>query len=260
MVGITDGLFASLYSLIVIACQDRDLVRDFEVEKSATNASDIFVLLYITALNFAANHELGHLVHGHCSSAAKGPSTVRREILLHVVAPCDLRSQAGEIEADGYASHMTLQNLLNGPAREAAARQLGIATDHPRLDEGLLKVFLTAVICFFHCLHSALVLNDVESRSHPFELLRINVVITDLQGWCAIHRPKLAVWPNQNEFARLGGVVRHALRASGIEDAWDSQNAFLGSEAGQQYRDRLYQERELVRKQVEPLQWRILRG
>ncbi len=261
MVGITNGLFASLYSLLAIACQDHDLVQGFEVEASIPGASEIFVLLYITAINFAANHELGHLVHGHCSSAvANGPRTARKEVVPHVVAAGRLRSQAEEVEADGYATHMTLQNLLNGPAREAAARQLGVPTDHPRLDERLLKVFLTAVICFFHRLHNPLVADDVESSSHPFELLRINVVITNLQGWCATHRPQTANWPNQDEFVRLGRVVRHAVRPSGIEDTWDTQNAFLGSDAGQKYRDRLYQERESLRKQMEPMRWQIVRG
>jgi len=259
MVGITNGLFASLYSLFLIACQDQDLVRSFEVEMSAPGASEIFVLLYITALNFAANHELGHLVHGHCSSTPTGPRTVRREVPSHAVAGSGLRSQAAEVEADGYATHMTLQNLLNCAARDAAARQLGIPTNHSRLDEVLLRVFLTAVVCFFHCLHNALVAEHIESGSHPYELLRINVVITDLQGWCATHRPRLANWPNQDEFAQLGGLVRNAVRPSGIEDVWDTQNAFLGSDAGQQYRDRLYHERELLRKKMEPLQWQILR-
>jgi len=258
MVGITKGLFDSLYSFFAIACQDHDLVRSFESGASTLDASEIFALLYITAINFAANHELGHLVHGHCSSAATGPRTVRRERLLQADAACRLRSQAAEVEADGYATHMTLQNLLNGPARDAAARQLGVPPDDPQLDEELLRVFLTAVICFFHRLQDAFAAKDVELRSHPFELLRINVVIANLRGWCSTHRPQLANWPNQDDFARIGGMVRNAVSSSGIEDAWDAQTAFLGSDAGQQYRDRLYHESELLRKQMEPLQWRVL--
>ena len=258
MVGVTNGLFASLYSLFAIACQDHDLVRSFESEVGTPEASEIFALLYITAINFAANNELGHLVHGHCSSTARGPRTVRRERLLQADAACRLRSQAAEVDADGYATHMTLQNLLNGPARDAAAGQLGVLPDDPQLDENLLRVFLAAIICFFHCLQGALVAKDVESRSHPFELLRINFVITDLRGWCSTHRPQLAHWPNQDDFARIGDMVRNAVSSSGIEDAWDTQTAFLGSDAGQQYRDRLYHERNVLRKQMEPLQWRVL--
>ncbi len=261
MVGITNGLFASLYSLLAIACQDPRPRPRLRSRGEYSGRIGNFCASLHHRDKFRGRPRTWPLRLSPCSSAvANGPRTARKESCSIVVAAGRLRSQAEEVEADGYATHMTLQNLLNGPAREAAARQLGVPTDHPRLDERLLKVFLTAVICFFHRLHNPLVADDVESSSHPFELLRINVVITNLQGWCATHRPQTANWPNQDEFVRLGRVVRHAVRPSGIEDTWDTQNAFLGSDAGQKYRDRLYQERESLRKQMEPMRWQIVRG
>jgi hypothetical protein len=259
MVGVTQGLFTSMSTLLASACQDSDFVQSFGVNLHLPSPSGLFVLLYLTTFNFVSNHELGHLVHGHCGSIS-GARSVRKEFAKRAKGGPQLDVQAGEVEADGYGTHLTLQTLLASPAREHAAGLLNAPVDHPGLDHALLEVFLTAAVCFFHRLHEPFDAALVDERSHPVELSRINTVITDMQGWCEEHHPRLASWPTKQQFSDLGGLIRHALRNSGIADTWDAQNRFLDSDPGRDYRKRLYQQREILREQMRPFKWEILKS
>ncbi len=258
MVGVTQGLFTSIHSLLAAACQEKVFVQNFGVNPYPPSSSGLFVLLYLTTFNFVSNHELGHLVHGHCGSIGKARS-VRREFVKQAKGS-QLHIQAGEVEADGYGTHLTLQTLLLGPAREHAAKHINAPVDHPGLDQALLKVFLAAVICFFHKLHEPFDAALVDERSHPVELSRLNTVILDMQGWCKEHLPDLVSWPTEKQFSDLGGLIRHSLRNGGITDTWDIQNSFLESGPGHEYRKRLHEHREILREQMLTSKWEILKS
>lgn len=81
-----------------------------------------------------------------------------------------------------------------------------------------------------------------------------------MQGWCKEHHPHLASWPTKQQFSNLEGLIRHALRNSGIADTWDTQNSLLDSDPGRDYIKRLYEQRGILREQMRPFKWEILKS
>jgi hypothetical protein len=259
MVGVTLSLFRKLHDVFATACQNREFVASFGDAATPPQPTHLFALLYLTAFQFVSAHELGHHVHGHLGLPTRSAMAVRKEFSV-ASGGSHLVCQAEEVEADGYAVHMVLGNMLRGAPRTHAAQLLGMAEDQSCLDETLLRAFMTAVVCFFHAVHQPFDAGKVDEQSHPFELSRINTVITDMHGWCADQEPKLEQWPDVPQFAELGGTLRQILRDTGIEDHWDDQTRFLQCQAGLDYRGRLYAERKTLRTRMGPFRWTVLPG
>jgi hypothetical protein len=257
IVGVTQSLFRTLQDVFAMACQNREFVASFGDAATPPQPIPLFTLLYLTAFQFVSAHELGHHVHGHLGLPTRSATAVRKEFSV-ASGGSHLASQAEEVEADGYAVHMVLGNMLRGGPRAHAAQLLGGAEDQPGIDETLLRVFMAAVVCFFHAVHQPFDAGKVDERSHPFELSRINTVITDMHGWCAGQEPTFPQWPDVPQFVEFGATLRGVLRATGIEDHWDDQSRFVQCKAGQDYRVRLYEEREALRARMESFRWSVL--
>jgi hypothetical protein len=196
MVGVTQSLFRTLQDVFATACQDREFVASFGDAATPLQPVPLFTLLYLTAFQFVSDHELGHHVHGHLGRPTPSAKAVRKEFSV-ASGGSHLSRHAEEVDADGYAVHMVLGNMLRGGPRSQAAQLLGRAEDQPGLDEALLRAFTTAVVCFFHAAHLSFDAGKVDEQSHPFELSRINTVITDMHGWCADQEPRLPQWPEK---------------------------------------------------------------
>ena len=209
-------------------------------------------------IQILSSHELGHFFHGHC---ADSPGlSLRAEINLDSDHPrlrgaSRLRNQAMEVEADGYAVHMILKNLIQGEMGENLYKLFGSALP---VSEFVMAFFLISTGSLFYLLgerhfDSA----AVEGYDHPPALMRMNVIMRDMQGWCSEHSPELIDWGTTERFQDIMQAIALADETGANLNDWQVQGQFLLSEPGRQYIERLYAEREKLRAEMEPFQWHL---
>ncbi len=107
--------------------------------------------LFTTIMQVLSSHELGHIFHGHYFESARGlPLDEDRT----TEKPCfsqniehSLRSQAMEVDADGYSAHMIVQNLFDGGMGDALHRYTGSTLP---LDKFILKFLLLSAGGLFY--------------------------------------------------------------------------------------------------------------
>jgi hypothetical protein len=232
----------SLYGLLRIKAERE--IRDF-----------LFEAILLIHLQFIAYHELGHLFHGHVDSAALSEE-FKPDSDGDSGGSEQLRNQAHEVEADGYAVHLLLDNLLsaaNGiPIYERLASELS-------MEDCILTLFLVSVGSLFFFLKAKPFKREaVRVPDHPCGLVRMNVVMYDLTGWCETKRPDLVEWATIDRFQRIMACVAQAAESQDQAQSWSLQGKFLGSDSGKRYIDDLYAERAKLRAEMNPRAWTLL--
>jgi len=213
---------------------------------------DLFLAcLFSVQVQFVIDHELGHHFHGHTGSSFF-PEYDREE---RSSAIGKLKDQAHEVEADGYAVHIMLRGLFTEDAGPGLVRTL--QPDSIESDEFLVLYLLLAIGSYMflrpqHAFDPA----KVREESHPFGLMRMNVVMVDLEGWAAEHRSGLLSYINQDNFQRVMGTIVAAHPGSAAVNEWKLQGELLRNGDGG-YRDDLYAARALVRKEMDGRAWSL---
>jgi hypothetical protein len=254
-VGITDKMLAHFTGTCELLWQLNPLYGLLRIKAEREVRDFLFQVILLIQLQFIAYHELGHLFHGHVDSSAlneefkpdSGEDGGESE---------QLRNQAHEVEADGYAVHLLVDNLLSSasgrPIYERLASELS-------MEDCILTLFLVAVGSLFFFLKAKPFKREaVRVPDHPFGLVRMNVVMYDLTGWCKTKRPDLVEWATVDRFQRIMTCVAQAAESTDQAQSWSLQGKFLRSDSGKRYIDDLYAERAKLRAEMDPQAWTLL--
>lgn len=224
------------------------------VELSRDVRDFLFQAVLLFQLQFLSSHELGHLFHGHADHNA-----FREEFSSAIKIPSqnggNLRAQAREVEADGYAVHSILDNFVateNGRIIHGRVRSTLLQ------EECVMSLFLVSIGFLFFFLHPrAFEVSQVRASDHPSGLARMNIVLHDLIAWCQLNRPGLEAWASFEKFQEIMWAVAAASGNPEQLREWLKQGEFLRSDEGRKYLDDLYAERERLRGDMTGLQWKL---
>ena len=131
-------------------------------------------------LQFVCAHELGHLFHGHNDRSALYEEFSRTPAM----APSanQLKRQARETEADGYATKFLLENFLLTDSGQQIHRRLGSSLSR---EECILTLIVISAGAVFLCLpFSKFAQEAAKSNRYPFGLARLNEVPLQIIPWC----------------------------------------------------------------------------
>jgi hypothetical protein len=216
--------------------------------------------LFTLTMQILTSHELGHIFHGHCFETAR---SLPRAEMIELEKPCfshnlewSMRQQAMEVDADGYTAHMLLDNLFTGGGGSALAKYLGSTLPEPQL---IMLFFLLSLGSLFYLWGPRRFDEErVEHCDHPPALMRLNVFMTDIEGWCSDHQPSLVGWGTVERFQQIMETVAFNDAEPSTRDVWDRQGNFIRSSVGASYRERLYAKRKELRSQMIPHQWQFI--
>jgi hypothetical protein len=253
-VGITDKMLVRFARSAEAFWKLNDLSDLLKIEWTTENRDFLFQVTFMIELQFISSHELGHLFHGHLDQRLFREEFTEIQDILNSFDR--LPDQAREVEADGYAVHTMLDNLIAGESGPFIHRKLGSTL--PMADCVLTMFLLSVAGSFFFLDVPDFDKSKVRKGTHPFDLARMNVVLRDLIGWCSLNRPELQSWASHRRFRHIMTCVQQAAANSTQSEIWNRQSEFLESTEGQPYLDELYAAQETLRSNMEPYQWKLI--
>ncbi|MGA2741437.1 MAG: hypothetical protein ABSG65_28885 [Bryobacteraceae bacterium] len=145
-----------------------------------------------------------------------------------------------EVDADGYAVFLVLNNLIAGSARLSAVTFLNFDAESESVqDEVLLSCFVVAVGACLYALPPATVDSaEIYARAHPPQAERMNRLMQQAMRWCQQVRPDLVAWMTPPRFQELMTSSAETILGDGGM-SWAAQTAFLTSTAGREYNQML---------------------
>jgi hypothetical protein len=257
-VGVTTGLLRRANKICYGICHDPAAVRALGLTPSdEAYAVRIFTALFSILIQFLAAHELGHHFHGHVGFAAAQGRSVIEETARALGEGGAEKSHVAEVEADGYAVKVVLTNISQNGPKKAIASLLDRSLSDPELDGIIERLFLAAVIGFFHVLPQPSFTPDtIDLLSHPPRLIRLNFLIRGVQVWRTESGHRNTEWPTEREFADFGASIARALEpVAGV--TWEEQSRFVLSEAGKLYIQRIENSTAHLREEMKDFQWRL---
>ena len=185
-------------------------------------------------LVFVVAHEYTHHIHGHVRRRASGPAELDE---YGPEAGIGIERQTWEIDADGFAVYLALDNLIAGEDRPKAIAALGIGASSPELqDRVLLATFVTALGAHFLSRSPRVVdASTAYSLTHPPPAARMQFVMQHVELWSDQSRPHLRAWMTPREFQTLMRAAANALWGPNGDAGWSAQVAFLTSDVGREY-------------------------
>jgi hypothetical protein len=256
-IALTSALLARLIDITSNLWRLNPLSDLLKVSLSSETRNYIAATSLPIQMQIVSSHELGHIFHGHCGESGHPGLRVDSASDLRVQPEGEadnMRSQAMEVEADGYAAHMMLTNFFNGIG-ENLYRMLN--PDLPK-QEFILTYFLVELGSLFY-LWGPRIFDPQSARSyeHPPALMRMNVFMRDIEGWCSEHKPQLVHWGTLERFQQIMHCVSLANEETADLKVWQRQGAFLVSDAGEHYIADLYKTREKLRTDMDHLRWNL---
>ena len=239
-IGITITLVYELWDASDLLGKSEEIASLIGVRLVGEQREALRVVFFRTMLSFVVLHEWTHHIHGHVSPLGLG--SVHFDEILDGGQGGDLGSQAFEVDADGYAVHLLLNNLIAGNARASAVAIFLKLDEEPVSvqDEVLFACFVVAVGAFLY-IRPPLTVNstNVYTLSHPPQAERMNFIINQAMRWCQPSRVGLAAWMTLDRFQKLmRGAAEATLGDSGGIN-WAAQTAFLTSPGGREYNRKL---------------------
>ena len=176
------------------------------------DADSLQGLLFQIQLNFLVSHEYTHHVHGHCVDAPGAMAGLWTEFLGDAKNG-NLKAQAQELDADGYAIYLALAHLLRSERRETALGQLGWGSASTRDgDEQLLTCFFLSELAFFCAFwRGGIDMESVYEFLHPPPPVRIKYAIQVAQMWCGQNDSVAASWFSPARFQGFFGAAAEAI-------------------------------------------------
>jgi hypothetical protein len=217
---------------------------------------DLFLAcLFMVQVQFVIDHELGHHVHGHTPTRRSSNFFSEFSEQERKAGIDSLKKQAREVEADGYAVHMMAMGLFTDEAGPGLVRTLA---PHGIEDDRFLTLFLLLSIgsFMFLGLQHGFDPSKVREETHPFGLMRMNVVMVDFDGWAREHQPAILPYLTQDHFTRIMWTIAAAQPDSLAVQEWHRQGEFLRNGDGG-YREDLYAARELLRQEMAERSWSV---
>jgi hypothetical protein len=246
-IGITEGMLA----LFAKSCSDlwrlNPLGELLGIELSRENRDAVFQFILLIELQHISNHELGHMFHGHCADWRSGRYRAEFSVHTMVAESRGMERQAKELEADGYAVKLLLQNLLQG---ETGPFMHGRVKSTRPMREFVLTLFLLSAASVLYYLEPiGFDPKTVRMGSHSEGIVRMNILMREILGWCKDN----VQWPDAvplNEFQWVMALVITAAAKPAQEKIWREQGAYLDSDEGRAYLNDIYKRRENLRAKM----------
>ena len=254
---VTSKMLVHLIKISGIAWRLNALNELLGIDSSHEVRDFLFQAVLLIQLQVLSSHELGHLFHGHVD-----PGTLTEEFAASADPASQisehLRDQATEVEADGYAVHMLLDNLLTGDSGISIHSKL--RSTLPKEDCILSLYMFSAAALFFFLRPQAFVESSVRMPKHPFALARINLMLQNLIDWCKLNRPGLEKWASLEKFQWIMACVQQAASSPQQQQVWTLQGEFLKSPEGSEYLDDLHAEQVQLRADMAQRSWKLING
>jgi hypothetical protein len=253
-VGVTSKMLVHLIKTSQIAWRLNALNELLGIDSSTEVRDFLFQAVLLIQLQVLSSHELGHLFHGHVD-----PGTLTEEFATSADPASQLsehlRDQAAEVEADGYAVHMLLDNLITGDS--GTFMQTKLKSTLPKGDCILSLYIFSVAALFFSLRPQAFVESSVRIPKHPFALARINLMLQNLIDWCKLKRPGLENWASLEKFQWIMACVQQAASSPQQQQVWMLQGEFLKSPEGTQYLEDIHAEQVQLRADMEQRIWKL---
>jgi hypothetical protein len=220
------------------------------------NRNFLFQILLLLQIQFIADHELGHMFHGHCEnlSTASFYEEFDTNASNGISGTDGLHDQAHEVEADGYAVEMMLHGLFRDGVGRFVIERLRPSIDG---DEFLLLLYVLAVGAVLYWLPASdFDPSMIRISKHPRGIVRMNIIMQDVWRWCQENNAALIEFVSPERFQWVLACVQTAADNPQQQTAWLAQGSFLKSADGQAYMDELYAIRESLREKMNSHQWR----
>jgi hypothetical protein len=249
-IAITDKLMIHICDNVEALMREPRLFDLFGVEMTPAKQETLGSALLTIQTQVASSHELGHILHGHCEETALFTPRIDSSN-YEQSGSGGLRAQAMEVEADGYVPHMLLKNLFEGGVSQVLNEKLAPSIS---IDDFTMKL-LTMSACSLFYLWGPRTFDaaKIYDEEHPPVLARLNVMLTDQNGWCSQYAPRLVGWATTAKFREIMDVLTTI--APGLRGAWDAQSAFLETVEGISYYESIYTRREELRAEMASRQW-----
>lgn len=242
---VTQPLVESLWDLSVRLSRSTLVLQLLGLKESAVRIEAVHALLFQLQLTFLVSHEYTHHVHRDCERDATGMPGFWTEFASDGLSG-GMDRQALELDADAYALYLVLANFVRGGGRQGALSQIGKQhLSNVDADSLILGFFLVAVIAFFGERWSENIeMESISRLTHPPAPVRIDFTFRFAEMWCNQNR---CAWFAPERLQEMFGAVVSTYAAN-TRQGWDAQIAFLRSEAGTKYSQKLLDLFEMVRK------------
>jgi hypothetical protein len=253
-IGITEGML----ELFAKSCSDlwrlNPLGDLLGIELTNDKRNWIFGFVLLLELQFISNHELGHMFHGHCADLNVGHYRAEFSVQSLLAESLGMEGQAKELEADGYVVNLLLKNLLQ--SNSGSSMHQRVQSNMP-VREFVLTLFVLSMASVLYYLES-ITFNPsaVRRATHPDGLLRMNILMGEILGWCADNLG----WPDAiplADFQRIMSLVAAAASNPDQARIWREQGEYLQTEEGKVYLNDIYRRRINLRNKMEPHRWRL---
>src|ERR1700688_1233377 len=244
-VGVTLPLILDLLHSCVLLSRSEEVGMILSAIPGPDKPMRIIDLLHSIQLSFVFAHEYTHIVHGHALPAT--PESMFADEIGNG-GEGNIELQAEEVDADGYAAFLVLNDLLNGPRRSSTVQRFGLEerpfhfrqTQSELEDLTLFGAFVLALGGYFY-LRVPRVLDSVSvlSLDHTPPVLRMTFAMRIATALAVHNREHIASKMTPDRQQMFMGVIAKALHGSNGTINWDEQNAFLRSEQGQNYIEKL---------------------
>lgn len=219
-------------------------------------------VLFSTMLQFVASHELGHHFHGHQGRDVEdtGDPTFFYDESASPTSTTFPESQVKEVEADGYAVKMVMNNLTLGRPREATLQLLGQRDSTEHSEKHLLRLFVLATGGFlFSRAVGEFDPQGIGESRHPPKVSRMHFIMTGLREWCRENEQRsLLRYLRLKRYQRMMRAVKDATDPTGARLALYQESAFLNSPVGRGYLDLITREVPHVRASMDPWRWTLV--
>ncbi len=249
-IGVTMALVSTLWESCAELGRSIGVGALLEVGSIPEREEAILTVMFQHQLIFLVLHEWTHHVHGHLSSLAPGTGFFEEIVTNGDVG--NLKSQAFEIDADGYAVYFALSHLMNGPRRKQAISLLACEHAHPDMQDGVLFLsFIIAIGAMLFVLSPASFdFSKCYTQTHPFPAVRMDWIMRHASNWCAENDKARLVPMVQRTFQALMVIVEKASSQVSPANDWREQGEFMKSPFSSGYRREVM---ALVRGQAQAL-------
>ncbi len=253
-IGITDGMLEVFAKSCTALWRLEPLAEFLGIDPAREKRDSVFQSVLLLELQYISNHELGHMFHGHCAGLREGRYRAEFDVATLVANSVGMEGQARELEADGYAINLLLKNLLQS---DNGAFMHGRVQSTKSVREFVLTLFLLSLAAtLYHLKPSPFVAAKVRSGDHSDGLIRMNILLGEILGWCADN----IAWKNaisQDDFQQIMELIVTAVSNPMQEQIWTDQGAYLLTDEGREYLSDIYKRRTNLRLKMEPHRWRL---
>ena len=207
-------------------------------------------LLFWMLLGFVISHEYAHHVHGHLDGAFDVEEITRGSLTGN------LRRQARELDADGWAAYLALAHWITASGRQAASEVLNIEDSPSEVqDDVVFACFIVAQAGFTFLREPEMLTRDtVYRRTHPPQLVRLQVMSRYVLKFSNESRPALRKTMTQARYQSLMDAVSAVMWTTGTHAAgWKAQMEFLRSADGSAYVEAVVAELDAFRATLRQL-------